>query len=116
MSKTKEISHCITYSCAKLDDYFHVPNWAIVFHVPSRAIHMHVPNWAIKIILPYWAIKTILPNWAIKSILPSWAIKSIMPNWAISGSWSSCISCICISIESCFFIKHGVCVCFYRTF
>ena len=87
-----------------------MPNGTILIHVPTRAIHMHVPNGAIKIILPNEAIKIILPNGAIKTILPNEAIKIIFPNGAInivmligaiSGSWSSCISCICINIESC---------------
>jgi len=43
----------------------------------------------------------ILPIGEIKKIvLPNEAINIVMPIGEISESWSSCISCICISIES----------------
>jgi len=44
-----------------------------------------------------------MSNEAIHYYMPSGAIKTILPIGAISGSWSICISCICItlSLESC---------------
>jgi len=59
-----------------------------------------VPS-GIKTILPSGAIKIILPNGTIKIILPNGEINIVMSIEAISGSWSICISCICINIESC---------------
>jgi len=41
-----------------------------------------------------------MPNGAIHYSVADGAIKTIMPIGVISGSWSICILCICINIES----------------
>jgi len=39
-------------------------------------------------------------KWGDYYYMPNGTIKTIIPIGAISGSWSICISCICINIES----------------
>jgi len=74
---------------------------AIKTILPNGAIKTILPNGAMKIILPNGPLKIILPNVRLKIILPNGAINIVMPIRAIFRSWSSCISCICINIESC---------------